>query len=262
MYQPWHHRHSLPPCCPYLRTSNILPNNKVYTWHNGQCSEKELSSTSGRQILQIDRAVHTTTSSCEWRWQTIGGRNSPSVGSIVQLTIKQDAFGGEQTWNGLFKQWRERNGSRIMRRERPLWQGREFKTQSQRLCKSWKISLLLKAPGRQPESPTERLKRCWMLSETVWVISQVPTMSTMGKRRKMMRKIQSSASRLMMMNPAGWRAQSAKQYSNAWRVFGRSRWGLTNWHIRDGGTQQTTSVREIWSIGLPTWSYLCLSSPE
>jgi len=146
---------------------------------------------------------------------------------------------------------RKRNGSRIMWREKPLWEESEFKMQRQRCCKSWKIWLQLKARGRQPEDPKQHLKRCWMLSETVWAILQVPTMSRMVKTRKMMKKIQSSASWVMVMNLAGWWSQSPKQYSTAWRVFSRSRWGLTNWGNRDGGTQPTNSMREIWSMGLP-----------
>jgi len=47
-YQPWHQRHSLPPCGPYLATSNILRINKVNTKYNGLCSEKEPCATSGR----------------------------------------------------------------------------------------------------------------------------------------------------------------------------------------------------------------------
>jgi len=64
-YEPWHKWLSLHPCGPYLASSNISPNDKVNTRYNGQCSEKELFSTSGGQICQIDKAVHTSMSSCE-----------------------------------------------------------------------------------------------------------------------------------------------------------------------------------------------------
>jgi len=146
---------------------------------------------------------------------------------------------------------RKRTGSRNMWREKPLWQEYEFQTPRQRLCMSWKIWLVRKARGRQPESPKERLKTCWMLLETLWAILQGPTMFRMGKTRKMMKKIQSLASWVVKMNLAGWWAQSPKQYSTAWRVFSRSRWGLTNWPNQDEGTHPTTSVRVIWSMELP-----------
>jgi len=83
-----------------------------------------------------------------------------------------------------------------------------------------------------------------------------------GKTRMMMKKIQSLASWAKMMNLAGGWAQSPKWYSTAWRAFGRSRWGLTNWHNRDGGTQPTTSVREIWSMGQLNWRFRQLWSPK
>ena len=107
MYEPWHKRLSSPPCGPYLATSNISRNNKVNTRYNVQCSEKELFCTSGRQIRQIDKEVHTSTSSCEWRQKWPGGRKGPRVGSIAQLAIEKEAFSREDTGNTLFKQWRE-----------------------------------------------------------------------------------------------------------------------------------------------------------
>jgi len=78
---------------------------------------------------------------------------------------------------------------------------------------------------RQPET---MIKEIWMRSETVWAILHVPTMSSMGKTRKMMKNIQSSASWVMMITLAGWWAQSSKQYSTAWIVSGRSTWRSTN----------------------------------
>jgi len=147
-----------------------------------------------------------------------------------------------------------------MWREKLLWQQNKFKMQRHQWCNSWKIWLQHKVLGRQQESPKQRLKRGWILAETDRAIMQVPTMRWMVKTMKMMKIIHSTASWLIIMNLAGWWAQSAKQYSTKWRVFGRSRWGLTNWRNRDGGTQTTSSMRQIWSMGLPNWRFLQLSS--
>jgi len=51
---------------------------------------------------------HMSPSSREWRQEALGGRKGPSVGSIAQLAIWKEAFGGETTGNALFKQWRDR----------------------------------------------------------------------------------------------------------------------------------------------------------
>jgi len=143
----------------------------------------------------------------------------------------------------------KRNQSRSMWIERPQWQECEFKSQRQQLCNSRMIWEMLKRHDRQLHSLKQHLARCWMLSETVWAILQVPTMRRMGKTRMIMKKIQSLASWVKMINLAGWWAQSQKRYSTTCRAFGRSRWGLTNWCNRDGGKQWTTLVREIWSTG-------------
>jgi len=59
----------------------------------------------------------------------------------------------------------------------------------------------------------------------------------------------------------GWVMHTiSKQYSTAWRVFARSRWSVTNWRNGDGGTQPTTSVSAIWSMGLPNRLFHQLSS--
>jgi len=118
MYKPRHKRHSLPTCGPYLATSDISTNNKVNTWNNGQCSEKRLVSTSFGQIWQTDKAVHTTTSSSEWKQARLGGRNGPSGGSIAQLTIIIEAFGEGLMGNALFKKWRQREMDRGLCGER------------------------------------------------------------------------------------------------------------------------------------------------
>jgi len=54
----------------------------VNTTYNGQCSGKEPLRSHGRQIWQIDKAVHTTTSSSEWREEWVRGRMDPSPWSI------------------------------------------------------------------------------------------------------------------------------------------------------------------------------------
>jgi len=146
--------------------------------------------------------------------------------------------------------------------ERPQWQDSEFKTQRKRLCKSRNISGMLKTHDQQPQSLKHHFGRCWMISETVWAILHVPKMRRIGKTRMMMKMIQTLASWAKMMNLAGCWAQSPKRYSTAWRAFGRCRWGLTNWRNRDGGTQLTTSVWEIWSKGRLNWRFRPLWSPK
>jgi len=145
-----------------------------------------------------------------------------------------------------------------MLREKPLWQESKLQTQRQRLNKSRIIWRMLKSGDWRPESPKRCLRRCWSLLETVWVILQVPTMGRMGKTRMIKRL--SRASWAMMMNPAGWWAQSPKRYSSAWRAFGRSRWSSTNWLNPDGRMQHTTSVNEIRSTAHPNWGFRQLFS--
>jgi len=65
MYQPCHKRHCLPPYRPDLATSNVSPNNKGNTNYNGQCSEKDLFTTSSWQVRQIDEPILTTMSPSE-----------------------------------------------------------------------------------------------------------------------------------------------------------------------------------------------------
>jgi len=146
--------------------------------------------------------------------------------------------------------------------ERPQLQESEFKTHRQRLCKSRNIQEMLKRHDWQPQSRKQHVRRCWMRSETVWVILQVPKMRRMGKTRMMMNKIRSLARWAKMTNLAAWWAQSRKLYSTAWRAFGRSRWRLTNWHNWDGGTWPTTSLREIWTMGRLNCSFQQLWSPK
>jgi len=96
VYQPWLNRCSMPPCGVYLATSNISPINKVNTKYNGQSSEKEPFATSNRQICQIDKSIHTITSSAESSEDWHGGGNGPSIRSIAQLVIQKVASGGER----------------------------------------------------------------------------------------------------------------------------------------------------------------------
>jgi len=106
-YQPWQKWCSLPPCVPYLATSNIAPNNQGNTRYNDQCCQKGLFATVGGQILHIDHAIYLTTPSNDWRHEWLGGQQGPSIGSIPQHTIQKEASGGEETGIALVKQRRE-----------------------------------------------------------------------------------------------------------------------------------------------------------
>jgi len=148
---------------------------------------------------------------------------------------------------------RKSNGLRIMFRERPLGQESGSKTQRQRFSKSKTIWSMLKSLDWRTESPKQRFRRCWLLSETVWVILQVLMMGRMGKMRTMKRL--SRASWAKMTNPAGWWAQSPKQYSSGWRGFGRSRWSSMNRLNRDVRMQPTTAVNDIRSTAHSNWGF-------
>jgi len=146
---------------------------------------------------------------------------------------------------------RKRNGLRIMLREKPLGQESEFKMQRQRFNKSRTIWRRLILRDWHPENLKRRLRRCWLLSETVRVILQVPMMGRMGKTTMMKRL--SRESWAMMTNPAGWWAQSPKQSSSPRRAFGRSKWNSTNWLNPGGRMQLTTSVHKMRSTAHPNW---------
>jgi len=152
------------------------------------------------------------------------------------------------------------DGSRIMLRGKPLGQERELKTQRQGFSKSRKIWSMLKSRDWQTESPKSLLRRWWLVSETVWVILQVPTMGRMGKMSVMTR--QSRASWTEMTNQAGWWAQSAKWYRGAQRGFGRSRWSLTKWQNRDGRMQLTTPGKEGRSTAHLNWGLRLSFNPK
>jgi len=147
-----------------------------------------------------------------------------------------------------------------MLRDKLLGQESELKTQRQRFNKSRMIWCRLKSRDSRSESPKKHLMRCWLLSETVWVILQVPTMGRMGKPRMMKRL--SRARWAMMTNPAGSWAQSLKQYSRACRVFGRSRWSSTNWLNPDVRMRLTTPVHEIRGTAHPNWGFRHSSSSK
>jgi len=130
---------------------------------------------------------------------------------------------------------RRRNGSRIMWKERPLWQESELKMQRQQLNRSRIIWEMLKRQDWKPPSLKQHFRRCWTPSEIAWVILQVPTM----------KKIPRGASLAKMTNPGECWAQPSKRYCIACRVIGRSSWSLTNWCNQAGETRPTTSVRGI-----------------
>jgi len=108
-----------------------------------------------------------------------------------------------------------------------------------------------------PDSQTECSKWCfrtyWLLSGTVWVILQIPTMERMGKMQMLNRR--SRARGAKMTNPVGWWAHSAEQFSSAWRGFGWTRWSWMNWLNQDGRTQLATSVETIWSMANWNWTF-------
>jgi len=84
---------------------------------------------------------------------------------------------------------RRRNGSRIMRNERPLRQDSKLKMQRPQLSRSGMIWDMLKTWDWQPPSLKQHLRRCWMRSEIVWAILHVQTMGRMAKTRMMMKMI-------------------------------------------------------------------------
>jgi len=146
---------------------------------------------------------------------------------------------------------RQSNGSRIMLREELLGQESELKMQRKQLSRSRKLWGRLKMRDWRPHSPSRRYRTWRLLSETVWVILQVPKMGRMGIMRIM--QSQSRASWAMMMNRAGWWARSQERYSGADGGLGRSRWSLMNWHNWDGGTLPTNSLRDIRGTALWNW---------
>jgi hypothetical protein len=75
--------------------------NTVKVKYNGQGCEKELLTTSGQQIQQIDKGFNPTTLTSESRQERLGDRQNPSPGGIVQLEIQKDACGRETTRNTL-----------------------------------------------------------------------------------------------------------------------------------------------------------------
>jgi len=212
-------------------------------------------------MRQIDQAFNTTTSSPEWRQERFGGRKDPSIGSIAQLTIWKGTFTTDKTRNPLFEHRREREmdgelcGERdpcgkkasLIRRDsnyatvgryEKCWNGR---IANQKACKTiWGDVVFYR---RQSER-TCNFRWCWG-----W-----------GRGGRWWRGYRVWATWVKMTNPARWWAPSPKWYSNPWRDFGRSRWGLTNWRNRDVETWPTTPVREIWSTGWLNWGFQPLST--
>ena len=69
--------------------------------------QKEPFTTTGKQIRQIDKSLHTTTSWSEWRQSWLWSRNGWCSWTIAQLGFRKDACGGETTRNTSFKQCTE-----------------------------------------------------------------------------------------------------------------------------------------------------------
>jgi len=100
-YQPLYKRHSLPPYCPYLATSNISSNNKVNPMYNSQCSDNKLFTAATGEIRPHNTVFHTTTSSSDSWQERLLSSKSLSAWSIVQLVIQKEACSGEMTRNAL-----------------------------------------------------------------------------------------------------------------------------------------------------------------
>jgi len=94
-----------------------------------------------------------------------------------------------------------------MWKERPLCQESKLKMPRQQWNRSRMILERLNRRDWQPLTLKHYFRRCWMPSEIVWEIIQVPTMGRMGRTRMMMEKILRGASLAKMTNPAGWTAQ-------------------------------------------------------
>ena len=87
-------------------------------------------------------------------------------------------------------------------------------------------------------------------------------MRRLGESRKMKKKKHSWASWAKLTNLARWWVQSPKWYSTAWRLLGRSRWGLTKWGNRDRWMRSTTSVTWLSNTGQLIWKFWQLWSPK
>jgi len=134
---------------------------------------------------------------------------------------------------------------------KPLGQESELQMHGQWLGRSRKIWWQLKTRDWRPESQKHRTMPCWLLTQTVWAILQVPTMRKMGKIRIM--QTQSRTSWTKMMNPAEWWAWSPKLNCSAYRGLGWTRGFLTKWHNWDGGTQPTACLKETQCTAHPKW---------
>ena len=93
VYQPGCKGYSLPPCHPYLPTSNLSPINKVKARCNGQCWEKDPFHNTGWHIWRIENLLHMTTSSSEWRQEKIESRMGLNCRRIEQVGMQKPACG-------------------------------------------------------------------------------------------------------------------------------------------------------------------------
>jgi len=148
-----------------------------------------------------------------------------------------------------------RHALRIMWIGRSPWQDSKLNTRIQGLSRSRKIWEMLKMWEWQPEGPNIHLTRCWMRLVIVCATLPVRMISRKGKKRRMIKIIQSWASWVKMSNPAEWQAQSPKQFRITRRVVGNSRWSLPYRHNWDGEMRPTTSMRGIKKMGGPYWRY-------
>jgi len=140
-----------------------------------------------------------------------------------------------------------------MLRERPLGPDTKLKRQRQQFTKIRMIQGKLITPYWRTRIPKRLFSRWWLVSETLLVFLQAPTMERMGKMRMM--TTQSRASWAKINNPAGWWAQSLKWCSSTWSGFDRCRWRLMNWHNQDARIQPTSSMKQIRFTAHLKWGF-------
>jgi len=177
---------------------------------------------------------------------------------LIRCTAWEPKRSLRQAHDGKHTLWAtetQRNWSRIMWKERPLWHESELNTHRQELSRRRKKWEMLNTRDWQPPSLKYHWRRYWTPSQIISVIMQVPTIGRMGKTSLIMKMILSWVSRAKMMNPDGWSAQSLEQWRIAWSVFGRRRWSSTKWLNEAGEKRPTSSVREIGSTGQPDWRF-------
>ena len=137
MYEPLHTRLSLAPCDPYLATSNISPNNKVNKSCNSHCSEKRTfhlfwrAHMANRQSSLHADIIKGMKASMAWRQ-----KGSDRWKQYAACDLNRSVWWTKDEKRNFQAMKRGRNRSRIMLREKPLWQESELKAQRQYLCKS------------------------------------------------------------------------------------------------------------------------------